>query len=83
MLANFSFFHSAFYPKGKLKNIVSLDSLGIHQAIANHVALPLEESQAAAEFISACLHLDPSQRLSASDLLHHPWLEGANGGGTF
>jgi serine/threonine-protein kinase SRPK3 len=62
---------------GKLKNIPPLEVLGIHQAICNHVALPPEDSKAAAEFIAACLHLDSSRRPSASDLVHHPWLEGA------
>jgi serine/threonine-protein kinase SRPK3 len=74
----FIIFHLAFRPKDKLRNIVPLDSSGIHQAIASYVALPPEDSKATVEFIAACLHLDPSQRPSASDLVNHPWLEGAD-----
>jgi len=32
----------------------------------------------AAEFMRACLHLNPNERFSAADLEDHPWLEQAS-----
>jgi serine/threonine-protein kinase SRPK3 len=76
MLARSQLRDEFFDRDGNLKNIPPLDVLGIQQAISIHVALPPEDSKAAAEFIAACLHLDSSRRPSANDLVHHPWLEG-------
>ncbi len=33
-------------------------------------------SPAAQDAISRCLHIDPTQRITAHDLLVHPWLQG-------
>jgi len=35
------------------------------------------DATAAGSFVRACLHLDPDERPSASDLCGHPWLENA------
>lgn len=77
MLANSSFTFG-FYNKGKLKVFNTVNVVGIHQAIINHVILLPEDYKPAAEFIAACLHLDPSQRPLARDLVRHPWLIGAD-----
>jgi serine/threonine-protein kinase SRPK3 len=39
--------------------------------------LPEAEVIPAANFIRACLHLNPEERSPASDLELHPWLETA------
>lgn len=66
------------YPEAKLKNVATINILGIYQAITRYANLSLKDSKAAAEFIAACLHLDPSEQPSASDLMDHAWLEGAD-----
>jgi serine/threonine-protein kinase SRPK3 len=49
----------------------------LERAMMNY-GLPEAEAASAADFIRACLHLDPEERSSASDLLDHPWLEMAD-----
>lgn len=66
-----------FYPEGKLKNVAPRDVVGIDEAISRAALLP-EDSKSAAEFITACLHLDPDERPSAAELVKHSWLVGAD-----
>lgn len=77
MLENSSFLFS-FYPEGELKNIGAVSAFGIRKAINTQVVLPPDDAQSTAEFIAACWHLDPEQRSSASELVRHPWLKGAD-----
>ncbi|KAH0835718.1 kinase-like protein [Lanmaoa asiatica] len=49
----------------------------IEQALRNYEILPEDEVQSAAEFIRACIHLDPGARPSARELQLHPWLKDA------
>jgi serine/threonine-protein kinase SRPK3 len=70
------FIFIGFYTEGKLKNIATSDVSGIYEVISSHLLLP-DHSKPAAEFIAACLHLDPEQRPSASELVQHSWLKGA------
>ena len=50
--------------------------LSLEQAMINY-GLPEAEVVPAAEFIRACLHLNPEERSSARDLMAHPWLKKA------
>jgi serine/threonine-protein kinase SRPK3 len=54
-----------------------MHQLSITKALSNYNVLPPDDIPPAAEFIAACLHLDPSQRPSARDLIRHPWVIGA------
>ena len=47
--------------------------LSLEQAMINY-GLPEAGVVPAAEFIRACLHLNPEERSSARDLMAHPWL---------
>jgi serine/threonine protein kinase len=62
---------------GKLPHIDQLFPVSLKSAMINY-GLPEPEATSAAAFISVCLHLDPEERSSASDLLDHPWLEMAH-----
>ena len=66
------------YIPGKLKRIDAVQQLGIKSAISNYNALAADDITPAAEFIAACLSLDPSSRPSASDLMRHPWVKDAD-----
>jgi serine/threonine protein kinase len=68
----------SFYLLGQLKRIDAIHKLGITSAISNYSALAADDVAPAAEFIAACLSLDPSSRPSASDLMHHPWVKDAD-----
>ncbi|KAG1817245.1 uncharacterized protein BJ212DRAFT_1299388 [Suillus subaureus] len=61
---------------GKLLRIEQLFPMTLESAM---IKSSLSEAEAAATtaFIHACLHLDPEERFSVSDLLEHPWLESA------
>ena len=61
---------------GKLRCIEQSSSLSLEQAMIRS-GLPQAEVFPAAEFIRACLHLNPEERSSAADLDAHPWLENA------
>lgn len=61
---------------GKLLRIEKLFPMPLEQAIMNY-DLPEAEAAPAAAFIRSCLHLNPEERASASDLEVHPWLERA------
>jgi serine/threonine-protein kinase SRPK3 len=78
MLAHSELRDNFFNQDGILKNVATRDVLGIHEAIISHVALPPQDSKLAAEFIAACLHLDPEKRPSATELVEHSWLVGAD-----
>jgi serine/threonine-protein kinase SRPK3 len=62
---------------GKLLHIDQLFPVSLKSAMINY-GLPEPEATSAAAFIGVCLHLDPEERSSASDLLDHPWLEMAH-----
>ena len=47
------------------------------EAISVYEKVPESEVGPAAEFIRACLRLDPLQRPSARELEQHAWLKGA------
>ncbi|KDR77473.1 hypothetical protein GALMADRAFT_65701 [Galerina marginata CBS 339.88] len=61
---------------GKLLRIDELLPVPLETAMMNY-GLPEAEVIPAANFIRACLHLNPKERSSASDLEAHPWLETA------
>lgn len=61
---------------GNLRRIDQLFPLSLEQAMMND-GLPKIEATPAAEFIRACLHLNPNERSSATDLVAHPWLKKA------
>ena len=46
----------------------------VRDALSNYNVLNPQETEPAAEFIHACIRLDPAHRPSAEELLHHPWL---------
>lgn len=59
---------------GKLHRISELFPVTIEDALRNYKVLTEEEIQPAADFIRACVRLDPSERLTAEEMLQHPWL---------
>jgi serine/threonine-protein kinase SRPK3 len=59
---------------GRLLRIGELFPRTVEQAMANY-RIPEADAAHAAAFIRACLHLNPEERSTAVDLLHHPWLE--------
>ena len=59
---------------GKLQRISELFPVTIEEALRNYNILTEEEIQSAAEFIRACVRLDPAERLTAEEMLQHPWL---------
>jgi serine/threonine-protein kinase SRPK3 len=61
---------------GRLLRIGELFPRTLEQAMANY-KIPEADAAHAAAFIRACLHLNPEERSTAVDLLHHPWLETA------
>ncbi|KDR77477.1 hypothetical protein GALMADRAFT_65792 [Galerina marginata CBS 339.88] len=65
-----------FNKDGKLLRIDQLLPVPLETAMVNY-GLPEAEVIPAANFIRACLHLNPEERSSASDLEAHPWLETA------
>jgi serine/threonine protein kinase len=67
-----------FYLIGKLKRTDAVQKLGIKSAISNYDVLAEDDIASAAEFIAACLSLDPASRPSAHDLMYHPWVRDAD-----
>ncbi|KAG1852680.1 kinase-like protein [Suillus subluteus] len=65
-----------FDESGKLLRVDQSSPMPLERAMID-CSLPEAEAAAAAAFIHACLHLDPEERFSASDLLHHPWMRSA------
>jgi serine/threonine-protein kinase SRPK3 len=61
---------------GKLLRIDQLLPVSLEKAMMEY-GLPEAEVIPAANFLRACLHLNPEERSSASDLEAHPWLETA------
>ena len=59
---------------GKLR--VKVDTISLEQAIANYKVLRPDDIGPAAEFIRACLHLDPALRPTSAELGLHPWIQG-------
>jgi serine/threonine-protein kinase SRPK3 len=64
------------FSSGRLLRIGELFPRTLEQAMANY-RIPEADAAHAAAFIRACLHLNPEERSTALDLLHHPWLETA------
>lgn len=60
---------------GQLERIPDLLPVQIEDAIRNYKLVPEADIGPAADFIRACLKLDPEERLSAEKLREHPWLE--------
>ena len=60
--------------QGNLLKIHDLINQPIDQALAIYNTLPQSEIQPAAEFIHACVRLNPADRLTAEQLLGHTWL---------
>ncbi|KAH0826202.1 hypothetical protein J3R83DRAFT_5642 [Lanmaoa asiatica] len=56
---------------GKLHRIDQMFPVSLEQAMTNY-DLPEAEVVPAARFIRACLHLNPEERSSATDLEAHP-----------
>ena len=61
---------------GKLR--VNVSSTTLEDAIARYNVLDADDVYNAADFIHACLHLDPEQRPSAVELIAHRWVCGAD-----
>jgi serine/threonine protein kinase len=61
---------------GELRATVS--STTLEDAIARYNVLDADDARNAADFIRACLHLDPEQRPSAVELMAHRWVSGAD-----
>ena len=59
---------------GKLLRIGELFPRTLEQVMINY-GLPEQDAASAAVFIRACLQLNAEERLTAVDLLDHPWLE--------
>ena len=59
---------------GKLR--VEIDPITLEKAIANYNVLRPDDVGPAADFIRACLHLDPALRPTAAELAEHPWILG-------
>jgi serine/threonine protein kinase len=69
------------FKDGSIRPVLECDAIhkfGITSAISNYSALAADDVAPAAEFIAACLSLDPSSRPSASDLMHHSWVKDAD-----
>ena len=49
----------------------------IEDALRSHQILPEDQIELAADFVRACVHLDPMARPSAHDLQCHDWLKDA------
>ena len=62
---------------GKLHHVDKLSPLPLEQGMINCGLLRGREVDDAAEFIRACLHLNPNERFSAADLEDHRWLDPA------
>lgn len=56
---------------------VTADTINIEQAIASRNVLSAADVVLAADFIRACLRLDPERRATAAQLLEHPFTIGA------
>ena len=50
----------------------------LEEALAKHDGLDPDDVPAAADFLRACLHLNPARRSSAEELLSHPWVVSAD-----
>ncbi|KIP06099.1 hypothetical protein PHLGIDRAFT_73196 [Phlebiopsis gigantea 11061_1 CR5-6] len=59
---------------GKLHRISEFFPVTIEEALRNYKVLTEEEIRPAAEFIRSCVRLDPSERLTAEEIVQHPWL---------
>lgn len=59
---------------GNLLRVPELIPVPLEQAISVYNAVPGDEVDSIADFIRACLRLDPLQRPSARELEDHPWL---------
>jgi len=64
------------FTSGRLLRIDELFPRTLEQAMANY-RIPVADVAHAGAFIRACLHLNPEERSTAVNLLHHPWLETA------
>lgn len=62
---------------GSLLRIDTLYPVPLEAVLRDCKALPEEDIAHVASFIRACVRLDPGERASASELLHHKWLLGA------
>lgn len=61
---------------GKLRAEVAPTTL--EQAITNYGVMRADDVGPAANFIRACLRLDPEARPTANELLTHRWISGAS-----
>ena len=62
---------------GNLLRVPELIPVPLEQAISVYNVVPEDEVEPVADFIRACLRLDPLQRPSARELEEHPWLSKA------
>lgn len=62
---------------GNLKGTQYILPVDIVNTIADYTVLLESEIAPAAAFIKSCLHLNPSERPSAHDLVRHPWVSEA------
>lgn len=62
---------------GNLLKIQQLVAVGIEATLKDVSDLADNDIYPAAEFIRACLRLDPDDRLTAAQLLDHSWMRGA------
>jgi serine/threonine-protein kinase SRPK3 len=62
---------------GSLLRIDQLVPVGIEATLKDVSDLADCDINPAAEFIRACLRLDPDDRPTAAQLLEHPWMKGA------
>ncbi|THH11300.1 hypothetical protein EW146_g8092 [Bondarzewia mesenterica] len=78
MLARAELSQKYFDDHGNLLRGRHLAPVGIEATLKDVSNLADHDIPAAAEFIRACLHLDPDDRPTANQLLHHQWMNGAN-----
>ncbi|KAI0632112.1 kinase-like protein [Trametes polyzona] len=60
--------------QGNLLRVELIPGQSIEAALAVYKTMPESEIAGAADFIRACLRLDPFERASAKELVLHPWL---------
>ena len=66
--------HAFFRKSGELRRIAHLDPWSLMAVLTDKYKLPPEEAQLLSSFLLPMLALDPKQRASARQSLHHPWL---------
>ncbi|KIP04132.1 hypothetical protein PHLGIDRAFT_206381 [Phlebiopsis gigantea 11061_1 CR5-6] len=74
MITRAQFGSDYFDKKGSLHRVSDLFPVSIEDALRNYDILSSEEIGPAADFIRACIRLDPRDRPTAKELASHPWL---------